>query len=301
MSFPSLPIGTEMMEDQVAGHTFQDSAEAVGMLKSIDGTFVFKSHTKKRCGEREKSFYESFKYRPELAEMKRFVPTYYGPEIMNVRGRNVEFLKFSNLTGGMEQPCVIDCKIGKRTWDPLATEEKRLVESSKYVRCREKVGFCIPGFQVYSLSAGKVKRYGREYGKALDGDSVYGAFKLFLNADTALCGPLVGKILGHLKDIHHWAKGQRVFNIYSSSVLIVYDAKRLKELIEGRAILNNPNDLQLDEFVTPTAGSNWVNVKMIDFAHIFPNEDGGPDANYIEGIENLVKVFERLLSEANQN
>lgn len=29
----------------------------------------------------------------------------------------------------MAEPCVIDIKIGRRTWDPLATEEKRIVES----------------------------------------------------------------------------------------------------------------------------------------------------------------------------
>lgn len=28
----------------------------------------------------------------------------------------------------MTEPCVIDIKIGKRTWDPLATEDKILTE-----------------------------------------------------------------------------------------------------------------------------------------------------------------------------
>lgn len=128
-TLPVLPKGTQLLESQVAGHTFQDSAEAVGMLKSSDGRFVFKSHTKKQCGEREKSFYESLRCRSELVPMRRFVPEYYGTTVMNIRGKDVDFLKFNDLTAGMDDPCVIDCKIGKRTWDPLATEEKRLAES----------------------------------------------------------------------------------------------------------------------------------------------------------------------------
>lgn len=45
----------------------------------------------------------------------------------------------------------------------------------------------------------------------------------------------------------------------------------------------------------------WVHVKMIDFAHTFNNSelsDGLPcglDANYLNGIESLVKIFEDFL------
>jgi len=42
----------------------------------------------------------------------------------------------------------------------------------------------------------------------------------------------------------------------------------------------------------------WANVKMIDFAHVFPGEDEtNVDTNYLFGIENLVKLFEELLKE----
>lgn len=46
----------------------------------------------------------------------------------------------------------------------------------------------------------------------------------------------------------------------------------------------------------------WVYVKMIDFAHTFThNEKEGQqpslDHNYLEGIENLVRLFEGFLKE----
>lgn len=45
----------------------------------------------------------------------------------------------------------------------------------------------------------------------------------------------------------------------------------------------------------------WVQVKMIDFAHTFANSElsdgqtAGLDLNYLKGIDNLVKIFEEFL------
>lgn len=297
MSIPTFPPEMSVLETQVAGHTFQDSSVAIGMLKAKDENMVLKSQTKKICAEREKAFYERIKHDATLVELKSLVPEYFGTRIINIRGSDVEFLQLKDLTAGMAQPCVLDCKIGKRTWDPLASDEKRLAESSKYLGSREAYGFCIPGFQVYSLADGKIKRYGREYGKSLDESSVYGAFKIFLNADVKLFRPLVETIHNILKDIQAWTQKQRIFKIYSSSVLIIYDAMKLKEHIENRTIPTN--NLHLGDFVSlEEQQTNWINVKMIDFAHIFPNEDGQADENYLAGIKSLTCIFEKLLDEA---
>lgn len=41
---------------------------------------------------------------------------------------------------------------------------------------------------------------------------------------------------------------------------------------------------------------NWVRVNMIDFTHVFPTEDRNTlDVNYLEGIENLIKLVEMFL------
>lgn len=34
--------------------------------------------------------------------------------------------------------------------------------------CKDSVGLCIPGFQVSSITSGKVKRFSKEYGKKLN-------------------------------------------------------------------------------------------------------------------------------------
>lgn len=82
-------------------------------------------------------------------------------------------------------------------------------------------------------------------------------------------------------------------------MLFTYDAKRLKDLIAMQKI-RSANDVQLDSFVTCAENSSaeWIHVKMIDFAHIFPNQDNLPDTNYIEGVDHLVGIFEELLQDA---
>lgn len=100
MSIPTLPKGIVLLENQVAGHTFQDSAEAIGMLKSTEEGNVFKPLTKPMCAEREKNFYEMISKCIEsslLMELKSMVPEYNKTVMMNVRGRDVHLLnKFSD-------------------------------------------------------------------------------------------------------------------------------------------------------------------------------------------------------------
>lgn len=98
MSIPTLPKGTILLENQVAGHTFQDSAEAIGMLKSAGNGFIFKPLTKPDCAIREKEFYEQIKNAEDLVvkELRQFVPSFHGVPTMNVRGRDVSHIKLIN-------------------------------------------------------------------------------------------------------------------------------------------------------------------------------------------------------------
>lgn len=73
----------------------------------------------------------------------------------------------------------MDVKIGKRTWDPLAGPEKKAAEESKYAESKGAYGFCITGFQVYSLETGQPVKYGKEYGKKLDAKMVIDGKPIF--------------------------------------------------------------------------------------------------------------------------
>lgn len=84
----------------------------------------------------------------------------------------INFIKLADITHDMPEPCIIDIKIGKRTWDPMASPEKVLAEEQKYQACKENLGICIPGFQVYDIKSGRIKRYGKDYGKKLNQETV---------------------------------------------------------------------------------------------------------------------------------
>jgi len=161
-----------------------------------------------------------------------------------IDGKPIEFLKLLDITHGMTEPCVIDIKIGKRTWDPTASDDKILVEEQKYKPCKQNLGFCIPGFQVYDVSSGRIKRYGKEYGKKLNETTVKDGLKIFLNSENgAMCRTLLMQLLTGLWKVHKWARMNKTFRIYSSSLLLAYDARRLRNVLQSNWKNNSSTSL----------------------------------------------------------
>lgn len=192
-----LPNGTELLENQVAGHTFHVGSDEIGekaltavlsliigrsdsgMLRDKKDGSVMKAAVKPMCGVREIQFYEQLQENeaqpnPDLRILREInlVPKYHGTVKMPFRGKMIDFIKLEDMTRGMIEPCVIDIKIGKRTWDPFASPEKVKAEEQKYAACKQKLGFCIPGFQVYDIKTGRMRKFGKDYGKKLDQDTV---------------------------------------------------------------------------------------------------------------------------------
>ncbi|XP_062558675.1 inositol polyphosphate multikinase [Armigeres subalbatus] len=233
--YPTLPEGLKPMEHQIAGHAFFDTTDSVGLLKSLDDASVLKPAGKVLCGLREIKFYEqvqSATTETDLLPLKDVIPRFLGHTKLPVDGKLLEFIKLSDLTHGMHEPCIMDVKIGCRTWDPQASEEKRRAEESKYQACKQNYGFCIPGFQVYSIANGRRMRYGKDYGKKLTEVTAKDAFRKFLNFDSGLCRQLLMQFLSDLWTIQKWARTQTTFRLYASSVLLVYDARRLKPVLQ---------------------------------------------------------------------
>lgn len=64
------------------------------------------------------------------------------------------------------------------------------------------------------------------------------AFKQFLNAEYGLSRTLLMQILSELWSIQKWARTQKSIRLYSSSLLIAYDARRLKATLSGKQSTN---------------------------------------------------------------
>ncbi|PNF25111.1 hypothetical protein B7P43_G02042 [Cryptotermes secundus] len=411
----SFPPNTVPLENQVAGHSFGDGKNTLGMLKHKDG-YVLKPIEKPVYGEREIKFYEDLQSATDnvSVELRKFVPKYLGTTTLRINEKDVRFIKLEDIAKEVAEPCIMDVKIGRQTWDPEATLEKRKNEDQKYAECKQDLGFCIPGFQVHSISTGNVIKFGKEHGKNLNKTTIKDVMKLYLNCDSGLIRQMILQFTVKLWQIHQWCRNQHKFRLYSSSILLVYDARRLRQCLRlegcspsrplspilGRALtfrattppvfggqlspgLNGPpspgfgsqfslsgsatdkksrnsgsysgkhspntlsvpgtpvspfpkqngcfdaswltgfekacrthslvnnyeKDLQsmkedyafqlndLKSADTPFSSEDWVQVKMIDFAHAFPSVNDELDTNYLEGIENLVTLFESLWKE----
>ena len=81
---------------------------------------------------------------------------------------------------------------------------------------------------------------------------------------------LVSEFLRELQKVRSWFEEQRQYLFFATSLLFVYDADLL-----GGGETSNFN----------------VRVRMIDFAHVYP-ANGLPDSNYMEGLNNLIHIFE---------
>ncbi|XP_065091866.1 inositol polyphosphate multikinase-like isoform X1 [Ochlerotatus camptorhynchus] len=288
--YPTLPEGFQPMEDQVAGHTFFDGAGSLGLLKSSDDGSIFKPAGKVLCGAREIKFYEQVQVantETDLLPLKDVIPQYRGHIKLTIDGKQSEFIKLSDLTYGMLEPCIMDVKIGCRTWDPQASEEKRKAEESKYQACKQNLGLCIPGFQVYSITNGRRMRYGKEFGKKLSEVTVKDAFRKFLNADSGLCRQLLMQFLSDLWIIQKWARTQTTFRLYSSSVLLVYDARRLKPVLQYQSKSLSSSISKLTSCNTSTSPTGTASSSVIGPSSSPGTPTGGGD---IEPLQHYFKI-----------
>ncbi|XP_017115299.1 inositol polyphosphate multikinase [Drosophila elegans] len=312
---PAMPEGFRQLKTQVAGHTFEESnADAVGLLQDPTAGCVLKPMGKPECGERELRFYESLAAAGasgdnDLALLRGHVPRFYGPLKLVVNRRERTFLRLEDLTRGMCQPCVMDVKMGKRTWDPESSPNKRKLEEAKYVMCKQKLGLCLPGFQVYLPKDAKedgeeeeeehptILRHGKDYGKSLNVEGFKQTMALFFNASTSDSKTrrvgtelLLKEVLRQLQAILSWFQRQRLLHFYASSLLICYDYSRLANPNPQKSLLNGHHRLEKDD-----DPSNWVRVRMIDFAHVYPADQALPDENYLFGLRSLIEVVQSIL------
>lgn len=226
----------EMYTNQAAGH--MTNGKTVGLLKQ-NGT-VLKPILKTACSEKE--FYEELNKNNEdcSVQLKQFVPQYCGTKTVMFDDKKIDCIVLEDLTKNFKQPCILDVKIGRQTWAPTASYEKMMREDNKYHETKRDLGICIPGFLVYDVASGKVDRYDKDYGKTLNRESIKEALKLFLNANVGLNRDLLLQFVVELWKILRWARLEKKFQLFSSSLLFVYDAKRLKKKVVAQHATEKP-------------------------------------------------------------
>ena len=112
---------------------------------------------------------------------------------------------------------------------------------------------------------------------------------------------IVKKIISKLKRIRTWFLHQKRIKFYSSSILIAFDGEKYQypsgTISSGSDVIYGKSDV-ICKGKDVISSDDDVIVRMIDFPHTYIDLTGEKslDANYIYGLENLVRIFENLES-----
>jgi hypothetical protein len=195
-----------------------------------------------------------------------------------VVGGGEAYLVLEDLAHGFQRPCVMDVKMGVRSWGDGASAEKQAREAAKWP-AQERLGLRFTGMVLSGEGAGAPRALGREFchGLPCEGDAgprqALGAF--LSNGRGGLRRDVAAAFLGHLEAVNAWFLVQHEFCFYSSSLLFLYEA-------EDRA-----------------QGCRAADVRMIDFAHVQATGEGGGarDEGYLVGLQTLMRCLQGMLTE----
>lgn len=155
------------LAEQVAGHGKAGRGGNTSCLVELGhvlsmGEYVLKPLQSGGRGAREVSFYEAVATARDTTEkgrqlrrLRRLLPGYFGvvtltplaTDASGIVGR--DYIVLHNLTHGYKRPCVMDVKVGTRTYDDDASEIKRNAEIRKYPPM-QSVGFRCLGMLLHS-------------------------------------------------------------------------------------------------------------------------------------------------------
>ncbi|CAI5682686.1 unnamed protein product [Oreochromis niloticus] len=214
--------GCVPLSHQVAGHKY--GVDKVGILQHPDGT-VLKQLQPPPRGPREMQFY-SMVYAedccdPCLLELQTYLPRYYGTWSSPDRPNDL-YLKLEDVTRHFIKPCIMDVKLGQRSYDPYASQEKREQQIRKYP-LMEEIGFLVLGLRVYKVCTDTFDSYDQHYGRGLVKDTLKDGLSKFFHNGVSLRKDAVAASIHRVQRILRWFESQHQLTFYASSLLFVYE------------------------------------------------------------------------------
>ncbi|KAF4085279.1 hypothetical protein AMELA_G00115920 [Ameiurus melas] len=307
------------------------------ILQHPDGT-VLKQLQPPPRGPREMQFYCMVYAKdcrdPCLLDLQQHLPKYYSTWSSPDSPTEL-YLKLEDVTRRFQKPCIMDVKIGQRSYDPFASQEKREQQIRKYP-LMEEIGFLVLGMRVYNVGLDCFDTYDQHYGRGLKKDTIKDGLSKFFYNGNLLRRDVITASIAKVKSILRWFENQSQLNFYASSLLFVYEGlplapeekSSIRSLQKNEGVLEYNNNIEqslstmyslhkkgcmqshhqskqdnsawhslteLDAGEQETEEMPEAEVRMIDFAHVFPSEV--PDHGYIYGLRNLLKVLQRILDD----
>lgn len=223
-----------------------------------DNSTIQRKHTQSASSSLTPCTWHGMPFTVRNAPLLRVIPKFYG--VTHADDRTL--LELEDLARWYRHPCIMDIKIGYKTWYTHA-------EPDYIERCKRKdatttqasLGFKICGMQVYRHARGGYWRASKRWCKTLPEALVDKALASFANNEHGLRPADVyggdQGVVAQLRALESWFKVQKEFHLFSASLLLLY---------EGDA--HGPEETN-------------VRVRLVDFAHTFAvggnSDDGGAE------------------------
>jgi 1D-myo-inositol-tetrakisphosphate 5-kinase/inositol-polyphosphate multikinase len=204
---PAASVAGGSLAASCAAHWLQDEEAAADALR-------------REVAAHGSSVFSSLPFSVRNAPLLRVIPKYYGVA-QHCDGRTL--LELEDLARAYHRPCIMDIKVGFRTWYPAA-------DDAYIQRCKEKdesttqaaLGFKICGMQVFRHGAGGYWRASKRWCKTLPVELVDKALLSFAHNEHGLRPADVyvgggGGAIAQLEALEAWFAVQRDFHFYSSS------------------------------------------------------------------------------------
>ena len=260
---PCVPDGYEAVPHQVAGHMHKDGKEGMLRLCGDSSGKILKPIQNPPKGQREVDFYKAVFEQPSpsaaLLAFRQWMPRFDG--VVDLPNQQ-SYLRLDDQAAPYKCACVMDIKIGRRTWDNCAAPEKIQAELAKYP-LQSTLGYRIGGMRLYSNETDSYTSYSKSHCLSLDEQRVSLALHTFFSE----CKEDVSTVLAQLHELLALFEQQKEVHFYSSSLLVIRECH---------------TDAQCRALV-----------RMIDFAHayILPEEEACVDDNYLFGLRNLITAL----------
>lgn len=281
-------------QHQVGGHGVGDLREGIKLYKD----WVLKPLVAgDGRSDREHAFYRSIAHNP----LRPFVPGFGGLVQLCDAGSQVvqECLCMENVLAGLAMPCVMDLKLGTRTYSPAAGAAKVAYEISKWP-WQEAHGFRTTGMQLTNPTTGEMQSDQKIFKKMKTEDSVVESVGAFLR----FCTPMDRQALLHQLDLLLEAlRASATHRCFAASLLIVYDAGGASA---GEAGLSPSPSTSTSTYAAAAStsmndrvgaarrrASSTLQCYLIDFGHTYTINPGERDEGMIHGVRNIRSIFQR--------
>lgn len=227
---------------------------------------------------KEDLFYRIAQNHHQLASS---ISTYHGRINLKEYG---DCIILEDLTYRMEEPCILDVKIGRRLYDDDATPEKsERMRRKAASSTSSSLGFRISGMRSLDPLDGHVVIRLKRCVRGISTDELtpmMSAFFSRLEREDAYW--LVDQFIEQLRRIEEAVRETQSY-LYASSILFLYDSENPREKWDCRMIDFVHSHIGLGEEGGGGGGNDFIMSK-----------GSGYDRNYLDGLKNLIDFIQRL-------